>query len=70
MSKEPFFVPKIKRTFFKKEVRYYETVDGKIWDANIYDTNFKIPKTPIRKKSESEAVNLSKEFVARRHPRR
>lgn len=60
-----FTVPKIKRTFFKKDVRYYETEDGKIWDANIYDLKLNPPKQAIKPKADSFAINMSREWKER-----
>lgn len=35
-------VPGIKREFFEDGKRFYETITGKIYIADVYDRNFKV----------------------------
>jgi hypothetical protein len=40
-------VKPIKREFMKDGVRYYETIDRKIWQADIFDSKLVAPKGKI-----------------------
>jgi hypothetical protein len=44
-------VPGIKKTFFKTHVRYYETTDGKIYQADVYDQKLVPKKLDVPKES-------------------
>lgn len=42
-------VPAIKKTFFENGVRYYETVDHRKWQADIFDLKLVPPKLAVLK---------------------
>lgn len=53
-----FYVPKIKKEYFKDGTRYYLCDNGKVFQADIYDTKLVAPK--VQKKLDAVVKQLGR----------
>lgn len=49
-------VPEIKREFTDDGVRMYETTEGKLYRADLYDLNFKVTRGKIKTPQQSKFI--------------
>ena len=50
ISRPSLVKPEIESEFIADGVRYYSTTCGRLFDADIYDKNFKVNRNHIKKK--------------------
>jgi hypothetical protein len=56
-------VPKIKREYMQHGVRYYETNDGRKWQADIFDLKLIAPKLKINMNAKDRSIHDTLKIV-------
>ena len=59
-SRWTLIVPAIKRQFMQEGIRFYETVDKRIWQADIFDLKLVPNKMEILPKNTRDKLNALK----------
>lgn len=54
-------VPEIEREFLDDGKKYYKTKDGRVFDADIFDANFKVERRTVKKKNYKGTISGHRE---------